>query len=243
MDVSSATGEAYDPVADRNASLPDRAVQRPNTTFKPRRRALSDKRQAEFDLWLASWGLDENGPLLDWAALFGDLPVVLDIGFGRGEGTIDMARADHDTAIVGIEVHTPGVVAVLDAIENDPLPHVRVVHGDVLRFLTRVGTQSLAGVRVYFPDPWPKKRHHARRLVRPDVIDVLVDRLCVGGTLHLATDIEHYAAEMQVACDADDRLVGGVIDRPDWRPLTRFEQRGLDEDRAPIDLLYRRSYV
>jgi tRNA (guanine-N7-)-methyltransferase len=218
-----------------------RAVQRPNTTFKPRRRALSAKRQGEFDQWIARWGLDQNGALLDWSELFGDLPIVLDIGFGRGEGTIEMARADPDTAIVGIEVHTPGVVAVLDAIENDPLPHVRVVHGDVLRFLTRIAPGSLHGVRVFFPDPWPKKRHHARRLVRPDLVRVLVDRLAAGGTLHLATDIEHYAAEMAATCDAEACLTGGVIDRLDARPLTRFEQRGLDEGRPPTDLLYTRA--
>jgi len=186
------------------------------------------------------WGLDQNGPLLDWSELFGDLPVVLDIGFGRGEGTIEMARADPKTAIVGIEVHTPGVVAVLDAIEKDPLPHVRVVHGDVLRFLTRIAPGSLHGVRIFFPDPWPKKRHHARRLVRPDVVSVLVDRLAIGGTLHLATDVEHYATEMAATCDADPGLTGGAIDRPNVRPLTRFEQRGLDEGRAPTDLLYTR---
>ncbi len=218
-----------------------RAVQRPNTTFKPRRRALSEKRQGDFERWIGRWGLDQNGPMLDWSELFGDLPVIIDIGFGRGEGTIDMARADPGTAIIGIEVHTPGVVAVLDAVENDPLPHVRVVHGDVLRFLTRVPPESIHGVRVYFPDPWPKKRHHARRLVRPDVVGVLANRLRIGGTLHLATDIEHYAAEMLVACDAEPGLTGGVIDRPDCRPVTRFEQRGLDEDRAPTDLLYTRT--
>jgi tRNA (guanine-N7-)-methyltransferase len=217
-----------------------RAVQRPNTTFKPRRRALSEKRQGELEQWIEHWGLDQNGPMLDWSELFGDLPVVLDIGFGRGEGTIDMARADAATAIVGIEVHTTGVAAVLDAVENDPLPHVRVVHGDVLRFLTRVPAASLHGVRVYFPDPWPKKRHHGRRLVRPDVVSVLVDRLAIGGTLHLATDIEHYASEMSATCDNQPGLDGGTIDRPDWRPLTRFEQRGLDEGRPPTDLLYTR---
>jgi len=227
--------------ADLRAEQPDRAVQRPNTTFKPRRRSLSAKRQDEFERWLERWGIEENGPLLDWDDAFDDRPVVLDIGFGRGEGTIDMARADAQQAIIGIEVHTPGVVAVLDAIENDPLPHVRVVHGDVLRFLTRVPSASLAGVRIYFPDPWPKKRHHTRRLVRPDVVDVLIDRLEVGGSLHLATDIEHYAAEMLATCAAMASLEGGVIERPDWRPLTRFEQRGIDEGRAPIDLLYTRT--
>lgn len=221
--------------------LGDRVVERPNTTFKPRRRSLSVKRQEEFDTWIERWGLDQNGPTLDWCALFGDRPVFVDIGFGRGEGTIEMARADTETAIVGIEVHTPGVVAVLDAIENDALPHVRVVHGDVLRFLTRVPLGSLGGARVFFPDPWPKKRHHARRLVRSDVVAALVDRVRIGGTLHLATDIEDYAAQMQATCAAEPRLHGGRVERPSWRPITRFEQRGLDEGRAPIDLLYTRT--
>ncbi len=222
--------------------LGPRVVERPNSTFKPRRRSLSEKRQAELDRWIERWGLDENGSMLDWQELFGDRPVVVDIGFGRGEGTIDMARTDARTAIVGIEVHTPGVVAVLDAVENDPLPHVRVVHGDVLRFLTRVPLGSLDGVRVYFPDPWPKQRHHVRRLVRSDVVDVLVDRLRIGGTLHLATDIADYAAQMEAACSEVSRLDGGRIERPGWRPITRFEQRGLDEGRAPIDLLYTRTF-
>jgi len=133
------------------------------------------------------------------------------------------------------------VVAVLDAVENDPLPHVRVVHGDALRFLTRVPNNSLDAVRVYFPDPWPKKRHHDRRLIRPDVVDVLVDRLRLGGTLHLATDIGHYADQMLATCAAADRLNGGKIKRPSWRPVTRFEQRGLDAGRAPIDLLFTRT--
>ena len=223
------------------AAGPDRVVPRPNNTFKPRRRAMSEQRQAEFDTWLERWGLDQSGELVDWNEVFGGRPVVLDIGFGRGEGTVDMARADSGTAIVGIEVHTPGVVAVLDAIENDPLPHVRAVHGDVLRFLLRVPLDSLAGVRIYFPDPWPKKRHHARRLVRSDVVGALVDRLEVGGILHLATDIADYAQQMAEVCNAEDRLEGGIVPRPDWRPLTRFEQRGLDAGRPPTDLIYTRS--
>ncbi len=218
----------------------DRVVARPNTTFKPRRRALSAARRQDLERWLARWGLAEAGPEIEWSAIFGGLPVVVDIGFGHGETTVEMARARPDLAIVGIEVHTPGVVAVLDAIEHDPLPHVRVVHGDALRFLTRVPAASLAGVRIYFPDPWPKPRHHQRRLVREDVVGALADRLEPGGELHLATDIAHYAAAMQRACDSEPRLAGGIIERPPSRPLTRFEQRALAEDRQPVDLRYLR---
>lgn len=219
----------------------NRVVSRPNTTFKPRRRSLSPTRQAKFEDWMLRWGLDDGGDMLAWSAVFGaDVPVVLDIGFGHGEATIAMAAADPEVAIIGVEVHTPGVVNVLDAVAHTPLSNVRLVHGDVLRFLMRVPAASLAGIRIYFPDPWPKARHHSRRLVRPDVVEVLVDRLADDGKLHMATDIEHYANEMQVACDAVDDLVGGVIPRPDTRPLTRFEQRGLDEGRPATDLLYRR---
>jgi tRNA (guanine-N7-)-methyltransferase len=167
--------------------------------------------------------------------------VVLDIGFGHGESTIEMAASDQATDVIGVEVHMPGVVTVLDAIEHRGLHQIRVVHGDVLPFLDRVGPASLAGVRIYFPDPWTKRRNHHRRLVGPDVIAALTDRLRIGGTVHLATDIADYAETMQRVCGAEPRLSGGVIERPEWRPLTRFEQRGLDAGRHPVDLLYTRT--
>ncbi len=206
-----------------------------------RRRSLSPKRQDEFDRWIVTWGLDLDGPALDWAETFGrDGDVVLDVGFGHGESTIEMAAAQPELDVIGVEVHTPGVVTVLDAIEHRHLHHIRVVHGDVLPFLDRIAPESLAVVRIYFPDPWTKRRNFHRRLVGPDVVAALVDRLKPRGQLHLATDIADYAIEMQRVCDAEPRLSGGVIDRPGWRPLTRFEQRGLDAGRSPTDLLYTR---
>ena len=223
-----------------------REVTRPALTFKVRRRGLSAKRQGEFDEWIAKWSIDLDGPVLDWNDVFGPdrdphRGVVLDIGFGHGESTIQMARAQPHLDVVGVEVHDPGVVTVLDAIENDPLHHVRVVHGDLVAFLRRVGPESLAVVRIFFPDPWNKTRQHHRRLVREDVVAALVDRLEIGGELHLATDIADYAALMERVCDAEPRLDGGVIERPAERPLTRFEQRGLDAARPPTDLRYTRT--
>ncbi len=211
---------------------------------------MSPKRQAEFDEWIQRWGLDVEGPLLDWAEVFDRAvtieaddrrDVVLDVGFGHGESTIEMAAAEPHLDVIGVEVHTPGVVTVLDAIEHRGLHHIRVVHGDLLPFLDRVAPESLAVVRIYFPDPWTKRRNFHRRLVGPDVVAALTDRLRVGGTMHLATDIADYAESMRQVCDAEPRLTGGVIDRPDWRPLTRFEQRGLDAGRSPTDLLYTRT--
>lgn len=203
---------------------------------------MSPARQAQFTEWLGRSGLDESGPVIDWSAVFGaSTPVVLDIGFGHGESTSQLALADAATAIVGLEVHTPGVATLLQAIEAHGLTNVRVVHGDALVFLDRVAPSSLAGVRIWFPDPWPKVRQHHRRLVDVEVVHALTDRLTIGGTLHLATDVADYAAVMQKACNTDDRLVGSVIERPAFRPMTRFEQRGIDEGRLSTDLWYVRE--
>jgi tRNA (guanine-N7-)-methyltransferase len=201
-----------------------------------RRRSLSPKRQAEFDAWIDAWGIEIDGPVLDWTDVFGRSgEVVLDVGFGHGESTIEMAARQPDVDVIGVEVHTPGVVTVLDAIENRGLHQIRVVHGDLLPFLDRVPAASLTGIRVYFPDPWTKRRNHQRRLIRTDVVEGFTDRLRIGGTLH-----DDYADSMVATCAGEGRLDGGVIERPDWRPLTRFEQRGLDAGRSPIDLLYTR---
>ncbi len=216
-----------------------RSVRRPAASFRQRQRRLSPKRQAEFDEWIERWSLAVEGPWLDWREVFGRHgDVVLDIGFGHGESTIEMAAADRGTDVIGVEVHQPGVVTVLDAIEHRGLHHVRVVHGDVLPFLDRIPPASLAGIRIFFPDPWTKRRNHHRRLVGADVVAALTDRVRIGGTLHLATDIADYADAMEAVCDDEPRLAGGRIARPEWRPLTRFEQRGIDAGRSPVDLLY-----
>lgn len=217
--------------------MPDRSGHAAVTrTFKPRRRQLSARRARVLDEGMPRWSLDEAGPLLE---LHGD--VVLDIGIGAGDALVPLAIAEPHLTVIGCDVHTPGIAAVLAAIEEHGLTNVRVVHGDVLGFLDRIAPGSLAGVRIWFPDPWPKARQRHRRLVRPDVVDRLVDRLRPGGWLHLATDIDDYAAQMQRVCDAHPALTGGVIARPAWRPVTRYERKGLDAGRATTDLWYARD--
>ena len=164
--------------------------------------------------------------------------VVLDIGFGGGEALIELAEVRAHEHVIGVDVHTPGIAAVLDAVEARALRNVRVVEGDVIEFIARIPLRSLAVVRIFFPDPWPKRRQRNRRLVRPDVTERLVPLLREGGTIELATDAADYATQMQLVCDATAGLHGGVIERPSWRPATRFERRGIDEGRQPVDLRY-----
>ncbi len=214
----------------------------PVRTFNPRRRALSPARAAAHARLAPRWGLDEVGPVLDVAEVFGRVaPVVLEIGFGAGEGTVALATARPEEDIVAVDVHTPGVARLLQRIEADGLTNVRVVHGDALVFLQRIAPDTLHGIRVFFPDPWPKARHRRRRLVRPDVVADFVDRLVVGGTLHLATDVEDYARQMVEVCGAEPRLAGGVVERPAWRPLTRFEVQARAAGRPVTDLRYVRT--
>lgn len=194
-----------------------------------------------YERTVAVWSLDLDGPVLDFAEVFGrSAPVILDIGFGGGEATIAMALEDPQRDVVAIEVHTPGIANVLVAIEGHGMTNIRLVDGDVFELLARIAPGSLDEVRIYFPDPWPKPRQRNRRLVRPSFVAGLIDRLTVGGRIHLATDVADYASQMQTVCGAFSELTGGAVDRPPTRPLTRFEQRGINENRQPTDLIYHR---
>jgi tRNA (guanine-N7-)-methyltransferase len=185
------------------------------------------------------WGLAVDGGQLSFEDVFGATgDVVLDIGFGGGEALIEVAEARPREHVVGIDVHTPGVAAVLEAIEGRGLRNVRVVDGDVIDFMGRIPPRSLAAIRVFFPDPWPKRQQRSRRLIRTDVACRLVALLRTGGTLHLATDSVDYAQQIRAVCDAVPVLRGGPIERPSWRPITRFERRAVDEGRTAVDLFY-----
>lgn len=208
-------------------------------TFQPRRRRLSPERAARLEPLLHRWSLDVRGPLLDLPGVFASGgPFVLEIGFGGGEGLIELAAQRPAEYVIGVDVHTPGLAAVIDAVDRHAWTHVRLVDGDALEFLERLPHGKLDEVRLFFPDPWPKARHRRRRIVRPDVVAALADRLRVGGALHLATDIDEYAAQMAAVCGGEGRLEGGSVPRPSWRPQTRYERRGRDAGRRVIDLRY-----
>ncbi len=183
--------------------------------------------------------------VVDLEAVFGRAaPHVLEIGFGMGEGLAETAAAHPGTDFLGVEVHTPGVGALLKQIGERGLANVRVIQHDAVEVLERmIAPGSLAGVRVFFPDPWHKKRHHKRRLIQPPLVALLASRLAPGGYLHLATDWQNYAEQMLAVLSAEPLLANTVADyapRPDTRPLTKFEQRGLRLGHGVWDLVFRR---
>lgn len=167
-----------------------------------------------------------------------DAPLVLEIGSGMGEATAAMAAADPDRNILAVEVHTPGVGALLRRLEELDLTNVRVAEADGLDVLRSMASGSLTEVRVFFPDPWPKARHHKRRLMTSAFADLVADRLGADGQLHLATDSSSYAEQAQSVLTQHQLLELTSTDRG-ARPVTRFEQQGLDAGRLPYDLVAR----
>ncbi|MBI5329691.1 MAG: tRNA (guanosine(46)-N7)-methyltransferase TrmB [Betaproteobacteria bacterium] len=182
---------------------------------------------------------------LDLNAAFGrDAPKVLEIGFGMGQASAEIARQQPETDYLGIEVHTPGVGALLKRIGELNLTNLRLIQHDAVEVLHhRLAESSLDGVHIFFPDPWHKKRHHKRRLIQPEFVRLLVSRLKPGGYLHLATDWAEYAEQMLAVLSTEPTLANtadGYAPRPAYRPLTKFEQRGLNLGHGVWDLVFRR---
>ncbi|MFG1907728.1 tRNA (guanosine(46)-N7)-methyltransferase TrmB [Kribbella sp. NPDC048928] len=180
---------------------------------------------------------------IDLAEWFGrDAPTVLEIGSGMGEATAQLAVAAPEVNHVAAEVYPAGLGQLILWVEKYDLDNVRLLQGDAVDFLRdHVAPGGLSGVRIYFPDPWPKKRHHKRRLVTPPVVKLVASRLQPGGTLHLATDWQDYAERMLEVCEAEPALLNsydGWAPRPEWRPVTKFESRAQAEGRDVRDLLY-----
>jgi tRNA (guanine-N7-)-methyltransferase len=182
---------------------------------------------------------------IDAARLFGRrAPLVVEIGFGMGQATAAIAAAQPGTDFIGIEVHQPGVGALLQRIAEAPLSNLRIVQHDAVAVLEHmIAPASLAGIHVFFPDPWHKKKHHKRRLIQPAFTALLASRLTPGGTLHCATDWQPYAEQMLAVLSAEPLLANtcaAYATRPALRPLTKFEQRGLDLGHGVWDLIFTR---
>jgi len=211
-------------------------------SFVRRAGRITPSQQRAFETLWPVYGLEYDDNALDFAALFGcSADVVLEIGFGNGETLVEQAAASPDMNFVGIEVHEPGIGHCLMKAEAAGLKNLRVVNHDAIEVLThQVPTGSLARLNLYFPDPWPKKRHHKRRIVAPPFLGMVADRLAAGGALHIATDWANYAehidevlGQSEVFSCTERREHDG--EAPLDRPQTKFERRGLRKGHRIVD--------
>lgn len=211
-------------------------------SYRLRRRSIGATRLPVYERLMAELSVPVHGDALDPRTVF-EPPVqrvVLDIGFGYGDALLALAAARPTDGVIGVEVHTPGIANVLAGVDEAGLRNVRVVEGDVTEFVQRLADSSLDEVRIWFPDPWVKRKQHRRRLVSEEFVGVLVERLHIGGTLHVATDVADYAAHVVNVVAAHGALCGGVVPRPSWRPETSYERRGRAQGRTAIDVIVRR---
>ena len=242
MTTSTAPAPA-DPTAEV-AAPPDRHVR----TFKPRRGRITNAQSAALDRLWPRWGFEippAAAAPLEREELFGrSAPLVLEIGCGMGEAVIAMAAAAPGHDFLAVDVHTPGLGNVLAMAERAGLTNVRVAAGDAIDLLRDlVPADSLEAAHVYFPDPWPKARHHKRRIIRPDAAGLIAGRLRPGGRLYCATDWAAYAAEMLEVLSAEPLLrnaLEGYAPRAAHRPVTKFEARAVEDGREVFDLCFLR---
>lgn len=214
-------------------------------SFVLRQGRMSDAQHRFLDEVMPRVGLPFRPEPVDLAQVFGRrAPQVVEIGFGMGQATAEIAQARPDDDFVGIEVHAPGVGSLCKLIEENAITNLRIVQHDAVEVLRdMIPEASLAGVHIYFPDPWPKKRHHKRRLVQGPFVGLIASRLAPGGYLHCATDWEEYAVQMLEVLSAEPLLANtaeGFAPKPDYRPLTKFEHRGIRLGHGVWDVVFRR---
>lgn len=216
-------------------------------SFVKREGRLTKGQQAALDAHWPTMGLEHQSGLVDFANLFGNNnPVTLEIGFGMGASLVEMATNDPQRNFVGIEVHLPGVGACLSAAHEAKVENLKVYEHDAVEiFKDCLVEESLDRVQLFFPDPWHKKRHHKRRIVQAQFVEMVRSKLAIGGIFHMATDWENYAEHMiEVMNEAPGfeniATSGDYVERPDSRPLTKFEQRGHRLGHGVWDIMFKR---
>ena len=218
---------------------------RPIRSFVLRQGRVSNAQQRAHETLLPKFGIPYAPGLIDLDLVFGrHAPKILEIGFGMGETTAAIAALHPENDYLGIEVHTPGVGSLLKAIDAEGLTNLRIVQHDAVEVLCHmIGHDSFDGVHVFFPDPWPKKRHHKRRLLQPAFVALLVERIKPGAYLHVATDWQEYAEYVLAVLKNNPLLENTAMDyapRPAYRPQTKFETRGLKLGHGVWDVIFKR---
>ena len=218
---------------------------RPIRSYVLRQGRTSGAQQRALDTLYERYGLGYSPSKIAPREIFGrEAPLVLEIGSGMGETTAAIAAAQPDTDFIAVEVHGPGVGSLLNRIESQGLVNLRVIRHDAVEVLEQmIPDDSLAGLHLFFPDPWPKKRHHKRRLMQAPFAALVARKLAPGGYLHVATDWPEYAEQILAILSAEPALENtavGYAARPAHRPLTKFEHRGLALGHPVRDLLFRR---
>lgn len=223
----------------------DGKVMRTVRSFVKREGRLSNRQGHALETLLPQYGLTHQSEPYDLETIFGrKAPIVLEIGFGMGKSLVEMAQMKPEWNFIGIEVHTPGVGACLADMADAKLENLRVIEHDAVEILRdSVADNSLSRVQLFFPDPWHKKRHHKRRIVQPEFVQLLRSKLAVGGIFHMATDWENYAEHMlEVMSQApgyqNQSPSSDYVERPPWRPLTKFENRGQKLGHGVWDLMF-----
>jgi tRNA (guanine-N7-)-methyltransferase len=236
------------PDADLTDSGDENKYLRKIRSFVLREGRLTKGQQRSLDLYWPTMGLAYQTELYNLAQVFGrQSDVVLEIGFGMGKSLVAMAKAAPGQDFIGIEVHKPGVGACLGEAETEGVNNLRLFEHDAVEVLRDcIPDGSLSTVQLFFPDPWHKKRHHKRRIVQPDFVQMIRSKLKIGGVFHMATDWENYAEHMLEVMSAAEGYQNLAVDglyvpRPDHRPLTKFENRGVKLGHGVWDLMFKRT--
>ena len=211
-----------------------------NRTYRLRGSRITGPQQSALDKYWGSYGIEYQDELLDIESLFPkSQQVIMEIGFGMGEATALIARDFPETGFLAVEVHRPGIGKLMLRIQELNLNNIRIIEGDVHPIIaSMIPDDCLDGIHLFFPDPWPKKRHHKRRIVTTEFLALIHPKLKRNGFIHIATDWLPYAEHIQEVFSASPLFAGGVVDRPEWRPLTRFEGQGITKDHQVTDLRY-----
>lgn len=245
----SAKGEAPNTSEKRRDHIIEYGEEKSKRTIKSyvlRQTHMQERHVEALENLYPKYGLTLEDGLLDFAKLFGNSnPVILEVGFGMGDTTATMAKNMPDRNFIGIEVHKPGVGNLLAIMEEEGISNIKVVRDDAIDVLKKmIPDGSLEGVHVYFPDPWPKKRHHKRRLIQTPFVKIIMQKLRKGGYIHLATDWKEYADHMSEVLLAESGLETSSTDptgrspRPEWRPLTKYENKGVEKGHEIADFIF-----